>query len=118
MNINFICKTNMPEQPVMINTVIFHLKDGSYITVDRDETYVDGMEIRTTKTTFNMMWEGCYIWNINDFSIFGDNGYHITDVDAIEEFSKLVSGVMAEFEIEDDATEGYEVELINFTVSL
>lgn len=112
MNINFMCKTNMPEQPVMINAVIFHLKDGSYITVDRDETEVDVER----DGIFSMDWNDCYVWNINDRNIFGDNGYHIYDVDAIEEFKALVSGVMAEFEIEDDATEGYDVELVSFII--
>lgn len=112
MKISFMCKTNMPQEPVMINTVIFHLKDGSYITVDRDETEVDV----DRDGIFHMLWSGCYIWNINDRNIFGDNGYHIYDEDAIEEFKSLVSGVTAEFEVEGDAEEGYDVELISFIV--
>ncbi len=114
MNIIFECKTNMPKEPVMINTVTFYLKNGSYITVDRDETEVDV----DRDGTFDMTWKGCYLWNINDCNIFGDNGYHINDADAIEEFKSLVGNVItAEFEVEDDAAFGYMVEPVSFSVS-
>ncbi len=112
MNINFSCKTNMPNEPVMINTVVFLLKDGSYITVDRDETELD----TDREGVFLMQWNNCYIWNICDRNIFGDKGYYITDENAIDEFKNLVAGVTAYFEIEDDAVEGYEVELLNFII--
>lgn len=113
MNIVFLCETNMPDKPVMINSLVFLLKDGSYLTVDRDETCTNAV---VEGKYFSMIWKNCYLWSICDRNIFGDNGYRITDIDAINEFKELVAGVTAYFEIEDDAPEGYEVKLLDYGI--
>ena len=100
MRIEFKGTTN--KDYVMVNTAKFRLKNGSVITIDRDET-----EYTVEDGKIDMLWRGCYLWAIDDFNITGDDAY-ITDA---KEFMALVNDAKLELELEDDADEDYWVHI-------
>lgn len=107
MQINFFATTNHPY--VRVNTVRFTLKNGSTLTIDRDST-----EYTINDGVLSMVWNGCYLWALDDKNIFGDNGYHITDQYAVEELYKLLDDATMELELEDDADEDYFVNVTSW----
>ena len=113
MRIEFECQTN--KDYVMINTLKFRLPGSdTVITVDRDETEYD----ITPSGKLTMVWNSCYLWAINDYNIFGCNGLHITDMDAVNEFKRLVADAGAQLELEDDAPDSdYEVNILSYSIS-
>ena len=113
MKIEFVCKTN--KEYVMINTLLLTLKSGAVLTIDRDETLYDIDE----KGNLSMTWEGCYLWALDGFNIFSSEyycGVRPADFEK-NEFIKLTEGAGASFELEDDADEDYEVELVSYSIS-
>ena len=112
MQIAFECKTN--KDYMMINTAIFHLKDGGELTIDRDSTEwsIDN------DGNMEVIFKNIYFWAINDYHVFADgDGYSFYPTEE-EEVKKLLSGdVTVTLELEDDADEDYEVEVINYYVS-
>ena len=123
MRISFTCTTNKPY--TRINTAVFTLKNGTTVTVDRDESDFlnEPSEEAGNPRELTMDWVGCYIWAINDCNIFGSNGFHLYDVDAIEEFKSLVQDAAVSFELEDDAPDDddtdipYEVNIKGYSIS-
>ena len=112
MRIEFNCKTN--KDYVMINTAIFHLKDGGELTIDRDETEWSINE----DGTMSMLFNGIYFWALNDCDIFTDEkgyGYYPSN-ENIDDVKRLLSAAIVEFELEDDADADYEVECIDYIV--
>lgn len=103
MWISFTCTTNKPY--TMINTLVFTLKKGTTITVDRNETDFTNEPADEPRKDreLTMDWSDCYLWAINEKCVFGPEGCHIYDDGAIEEFKALVRGADARFELEDDA---------------
>ena len=66
MRLEIYGKTN--HDYCMVNTAIFHLKDGGTITIDRDETEYDVCPIDGGEYNLSMLWRGCYLWAINSRS--------------------------------------------------
>ena len=89
----------------MINTLMFTLKNGTTITVDRDETEFTNEPTDDPRKDRNltMDWNDCYLWAINEHNVFGSKGYHIYDDYGIGEFKTLVREADVQFELEDDA---------------
>lgn len=91
MRIEFEGITNSKD--VYINTATFRLPSGREVTVDRDRTEWSVSDAGILR----MEWKNCYIWD---------------EEEARYEFPKEFDD--AEFvsiEVEDDAPEGYEVEI-------
>ena len=106
MQIRFKCKTN--KDYCAINTAKFILPNGTTLTVDRTTTHFDinGDEL-------SMEWGCCYLWAINDNTIF-TNATYITDVDG---FSDLVADAKVIFELEEDVEdEDYEVNVLDWNI--
>lgn len=117
MRISFTCRTNKPY--TMINALKLRLKNGTSITVDRKESNItnepaeDGLGRDLT-----MEWRSCYLWAINDYNIFGEEGLYLNDPYSIDEFRKLVKEANVWFELEDDAPdEDYDVRILNLSIS-
>ena len=118
MRISFTCTTNKPY--TMINTLVFTLKNGTTITVDRDNTDFTNEPADDPRQPgkLTMDWNGCYIWAINEKCVFGPEGCHIYDDEAIEEFKALIHGADVQFELEDDAPdEDYWVTIESLVIS-
>ncbi len=109
MRINFIAGTN--KDYVAINTCIFTLKNGTEITVDRQETNytINGKELAMT-------WSGCYLWAINGLNVF-DGKPPKSECQDEESIRLLQSAVSARFELEDDADEDYYVGIAECSIS-
>ena len=106
--INFKCKTN--RNYCAINTAKFILPTGTKLTIDRTRTEWNVNE-HTGELT--MTWFNCYLWAIDDNTIFADEAY-ITDEGG---FADLIADARVIFELEDDETdEDYEVDVIDWSV--
>ena len=79
---------------VMINTIVFRLKTGEEVTVDRDYT---GYNI-DEDGNLGMTWKGCYFWD-------GNIAKYLTEKDEKE----LTEAELVGVDIEDDADEDYYV---------
>jgi len=108
MIIEFKAKTN--KDYCMVNTAIFHLKDGGNITIDRKETYFS-----VKNGILSMDWEGCYLWEVNGEAIF-DGHYYPFIADAFS-ITNLLKGSWVELCLEDDAEEDYIVTDVTWTVT-
>lgn len=106
MRIRFKCKTN--RDFVAINTVSFVLPTGSSITVDRTTTEWD-----IEGGILDMTWGCCYLWAVDGNTLFEEDVAYITDA---EGFADLVYGTKAVFSLEEDTDEGYEVEIIEWSI--
>ena len=118
MRISFACTTNKPY--TMINTLVFTLKNGTTVTVDWDDANFTNEPADDPRKDrqLSMDWNNCYLWAINEKYVFGPNGCHIYDDEAIEEFKALVYGADAQFELEDDAPdEDYWVTIESLVIS-
>ena len=105
MRLEIYGKTN--HDYCMVNTAIFHLKDGGTITIDRDTTEYVTQPIAGGEYNLSMLWRGCYLWAINGRSfIKTENDRGIYQFDS-EELTKLLEGATLELELEDDADEDY-----------
>ncbi len=104
MRITFRCKTN--KDYVMINTVKFTLPTGTVLTVDRTSTEYD-----IADGELDMTWKCVYLHDI-DGNCISDTAY-ITDSSGFED---LVADAKVMFELEDDADEDYEVEILEVKV--
>ncbi len=103
MRIVFECKKN--KNYCMVNTTIFHLKNGTTITIDRKCTEY-GID---DNGNLEMNWSECYIWAINGRNIFGGNYAYLEDA---FETLELLKDATVELELEDDAPdEDYKVEV-------
>lgn len=103
MNISFRCRTN--KDYVRINTATFLLRNGSTVTVDRDQTLYDYDE---ETGNLSMTWEDVYLWEVNGFAVF-DNPAYVN-----EDFTGLMKGcTFLSFDIEDDVDSDYEVTLVS-----
>ncbi len=97
MNIYFEGKTNYRE--IMVNNATFILKDGSKVTVDRDET---GFSFNGNNK-FEMQWSGIYIWD-------GEKGNYVEDESIFD------GAILDEIEIEDDAPADYRLTVTKWSV--
>lgn len=97
MNIYFEGKTNYRE--IMVNNAIFILKDGSKVTVDRDETgfsfYGNGQ--------YEMQWSGIYIWD-------GEKGDYVDDESIFD------GAFLDKIEYEDDAPADCRISITKWSV--
>lgn len=91
MRLEIYGKTN--HNYCLINTAIFHLKDGGTLTLDRKET-----EFSVEDGRLSMLWKGVYIWVLNgeNFALAGEIE---PDTKALV---KLLTGARIELELEDD----------------
>ena len=105
MRITFICRTN--KNYVAINTAKFILPTGSTITIDRDETEWD-----INNNELSMVWRRCYVWAIDGNNIFTEGAY-ITDG---ANFEDLVSNARIMLEVEEDADDDYEVDVVEWRI--
>ena len=106
MDIMFKCATN--KNFVAINTLSLILPNGTKLTIDREETEYD-----IEGSRLDMTWRNCYIWAIDGYNIFGDEGSPIGGT----EFKSLLHAVSSYyFELEEDAGEDYIVTRENITV--
>ena len=96
MDISFNARTN--KDYMMINTAIFHLKDGGTITIDRDETFYT-----LENNVLDMTWHNVYIWEINGYNVFETLAY------PTEDLVDLLDGAWVELVLEDDADTDYTV---------
>ena len=103
MTLEFKCKTN--KDYVAINTLKITRSCGAKLTVDRETT-----EYGINNGELTMTWKGCYLWALDGYNIFGDEGYYMTDGD-VEEFKKLCKVAFFDFELEDDVDEDYFVKI-------
>ena len=108
MRIGFKCKTN--KDYCAINTAKFILPSGTTLTVDRTRTEwsIDGEDL-------TMTWYCCYLWAINNNTLFVDEAY-ITDADGFED---LVYDARVQFEVDedvDDFDEDYEVDVLDWSI--
>ena len=94
---DFRGKTN--SNTVMINTMTFRLPDGNEVIIDRDYT---GYGI-DKDGNLGMTWKGCYFWD-------GKEATYFTEDDE----EKLAVAELVNVDIEDDAPEGYKVEIIEW----
>ena len=108
MRLYFVCKTN--KNYVRINTVKFTLRNGTVLTIDRDET-----RFSIENGELLMEWRDCYIWKIGDCFMDLVVNPHLAN-NAVKEIKALLSGATAEFEIEDDAHVDYNVEIIGWGI--
>lgn len=106
MNISFVAKTN--KDYCMVNTAIFHLKQGGTITVDRGRT-----EYSITNGILSMEWISCYIWAINGEKVFSEEVSVLSD-----NFAHLLEDAWVKFELEDDADDDYSVTDIVWSISI
>ena len=97
MQLTFTAKTN--KDYVMINTAEFRLKDGTLLTIDRDET-----RYSIENGILQMEWTGCYLWEINSINIFNEPAYLNEDSIKLFEAAELFK-----LNLEDDADSDYEV---------
>ena len=105
MRISFKCRTN--KDYVMINTAKFTLPTGTTLTVDRTSTEYD-----IEGEILDMTWGCTYLHAIDGNCIFSDTAY-ITDSSGFED---LVADAKVIFELEDDADEDYEVEILEVRI--
>ena len=92
----------------MVNTAIFHLKNGGTITIDREET-----EYRITDGDLSMLWKGLYVWAFNSVSIGSGDGRIYPHTSLI----RLLEGATLELSLEDDAPDAdYEVTNIRWCI--
>ncbi len=92
----------------MVNTAIFHLKNGGTITIDREET-----EHRVIGGDLSMLWKGLYIWAFNGVLIGSGDGRIYPHTSLI----KLLEGATLELSLEDDAPDAdYEVTNIEWCI--
>ena len=103
MRIEFSGKTN--KDYIMVNTAVFHLRDGGTVTLDRDET-----DYCIENGTLSMVWNGIYLWEINGVFVFGTPMY------PAEDLSKLLEGSWVELELEDDADEDYRITDVKWVI--
>lgn len=106
MRISFRAKTN--RYYVMVNTAVFELNSGIRVTVDRNitEWYVSPDHI------LDMEWSECYLWEVNDISIFNFPAYLNEDAAKLFEGAKLIA-----LNLEEDADSDYEVTDVSFCIS-
>lgn len=102
MRLGFNVKTN--ESVPMINTAIFELPDGTRITIDRDETEYASEIMEDGSYKQRMLWKGCYAWN-------SDGATYLAQ-------SLPIGTKLVKLEPEDDADEGYYVEVESWFCSL
>ena len=104
MRIEFKCRTN--KDYIAINTLKVIVPSKAVLTIDRNITEYDfdGEQL-------NMVWKGCYLWSIDDNYIFGEEGYHIKDEEAIKEFKRLIKRSKFFLELEEDVDEDYIVHI-------
>ena len=100
MDIVFKCETN--KNYVAVNTLELMLPKGIRLTIDREQTEYD-----IEGTTLNMTWRNCYLWSLNDFNIFGEEGCQINDEYAVEQFKELTKNAIPFFVTEDDTETDY-----------
>ena len=103
MRIEFSGKTN--KDYVMVNTAVFHLRDGGTVTLDRDET-----DYCIENGTLSMVWNNIYLWEINGVC-FGVPMY------PAEDMSKLLEGSWVEQELEDDADADYIITDVEWIIT-
>lgn len=144
MNISLKVLTNCDPY---INTIKIALPEGGgVLTIDRDGTAWDSDEIfgvdkskdytslitevheEVTKELHEttIEFEGCYLWALNGYNIFGPHGMYPVIVDNVsdkdywyaEELVNLLKRGTAELEFEDDAPEGYICKLLSWEVSI
>lgn len=96
MRFEAVCNVTLDE--CMINGAIFE-KDGKELFLDRDTTYFD-----VGGGILDMEWRDCYLWD-------GDGAdYDITP--------EMFDGAkFKRFDIEDDAPAGYDVTMIEYSIS-
>lgn len=109
MTLKFTCTTN--KDYVRINTLKITKPHGAKLTVDRKYTSADFHDGK-----LYMIWDDCYLWALDGWNIFGDNGYEICDVYSVKEFKRLIQNAGLDFELEDDADEDYFVTIENMEV--
>ena len=99
MDMRFTGTTN--KDYIMVNAVVFTMKDGNKVVVDRDTTEYTIEE----DGKFDMVWRRCYIWDSdNSTKEYLKYGNEYLVEENIES---------ADFEIEDDAPADYEIHLGN-----
>lgn len=104
MNIEFTAKTN--KSYCMINTVTFRLPEGTTLTIDREIT-----DYSIEDGELSMVWEHCYIWEINGVNIFDREFPLNSDAASLLETAELIC-----VDLEDDADPDYYVRDIRFSV--
>lgn len=105
MRITFKCRTN--KDYVAINTAKFYLPTGSTITVDRTRTEWD-----IENGDLSMTWCHCYLHAIDGNCIFTDEAY-ITDGAGFED---LIADARVFLEVEEDADDDYEVDVLDWKI--
>ena len=91
-----------------VNTADFILKNGTKITVDRNQTAVDDNE----DGTFTMVWYDCYLWSINDCNLF----YEGAKIEDTHEFKSLIKGADLKINLDEDTDEDYKVTILAWSV--
>lgn len=108
-NLNFNCKVrNSNGEPPYINAAIFKAKNGDILRIDRQTTEYTQEIVGNTSDIWelDMIWTGCYLWEVNGESFEDGAGRELSD----QELSDLLYGAeLLELEVEDDAPEGYEL---------
>lgn len=108
MRITFKCETT--KDYCAINVAKFILPSGTSLTVDRTRTEY---EINNVTGDMTMTWYGCYLWAINNNTIFTDETY-ITDSDGFED---LVYDARVQFELDEDVEDDdYEVTVFDWSI--
>lgn len=105
MRISFRAKTN--KEYVMVNTAVFELKCGIRVTVDRDRT-----DAKIADGILDMEWSDCYLWEINDISIFNSPTHLNENTAKLFEGAKLIT-----LNLEEDAENDYEISDVSFCIS-
>lgn len=82
---------------LMLNLLYVRLKSGDIITLDRDET-----EYTLENGTADIVFRNTYDWNSDEEEFFPNYDLCPEDFDGAE---------IVEYEIEDDAPEGYDLEI-------
>ena len=107
MRITFKCETT--KDYCAINVAKFILPSGTTLTVDRTRTEY---EIDKATGDMTMTWYGCYLWAINDNTIFTDETY-ITDSSGFED---LVADARVLFLVDEDIEDDYEVTVFDWSI--
>lgn len=88
------------------NTMILEDVRGNEIIIDRNTTEYTCHEEEDGSFILNMAWGGCYFWD-------GDKEKYPA---SFEDFEKIEGAILKELEVEDDAPEGYEPEVLSIEI--
>jgi hypothetical protein len=89
----------------MINTAKFRLKNGSVLTLDREETEWD-----VSDGTLYMTWNNIYVWEIDGAAIFNSETYVNEELRLL-----LKEAILLEMEKEEDAEPEYCLTDVEFS---